>query len=108
VRLASSNDTLAPFDDETLQFKHPLSPPDLQFPEPPDDSSEVLSVSCAVVVHAICSFRAGSAGGLDRLRPQHLKELIVKSTGEAGVYFLDQLYVIWEVLSSFSSILFWG
>ena len=86
--------TLAPFDDETLstlQSKHPPSPPDLQFPEPPDDSSEVLSVSCAIVVRAIRSFRAGSAGGLDRLRPQHLKELIVKSTGEAGVRFLKSL-----------------
>ena len=34
VRLASSNDTLAPFDDETLsglQSKHPPTPPDLEF-----------------------------------------------------------------------------
>ena len=41
VRLASSNDTLAPFDGETLsglRSKHPPSPPDLEFPEQPDDS----------------------------------------------------------------------
>ena len=31
------------------------------------------------------------AGGLDRLRPQHFKELISKSTGEAGVRFLKSL-----------------
>ena len=34
VRLASSNDTLAPFDDETLsglQSKHPSYPSDLEF-----------------------------------------------------------------------------
>jgi len=94
VRLASSNDTLAPFDDETLsglQSKHPPSPPDLEFPEQPDDSSEVLSVSCAVVARAIRSFKAGSAGGLDRLRPQHFKELISNSMGEAGVRFLKSL-----------------
>ena len=87
VRLASSNDTLAPFDDETLsglQSKHPSSSPDIEFPEPPNDSSKVLSVSCAVVTRAIRSFKAGSAGGLDRLRPQHFKELISKSTGEAA------------------------
>jgi len=94
VHLASSNGTLAPFDDETLsalQPKHPPSLPDLEFPEPPDDSSEVLSVSCAVVACAIHSFRAGYAGGIDRLCPKHLKELIAKSTGEAGVHFLKSL-----------------
>ena len=94
VRLASFNDTLAPFDDETLsglQSKHPSSPPDLEFPEPPDDSSEVLSVSCAVVTRAIRSFKAGSAGGLDQLRLQHFKELISKFTGEAGVRLLKSL-----------------
>ena len=51
---------------ETLrafQSKHPSFPIDLEFPEPPDNSSEVLSVSCAVVVHAIHGFKAGSADG---------------------------------------------
>ena len=97
VRLASSNDTLAPFDGETLsglRSKHPPSPPDWEFPEQPDDSSEILSVSCAVVDRAICGFRAGSAGGLDRLRPQHFKELISKSTGEAGVRLLKSLTLL--------------
>ena len=65
VCLTSSNDNLVPFDDETLsglQSKHPSSPPDVEFLEPPDDSSEVL---CAIVTRAIRSF----TGGLDRLRP---------------------------------------
>ena len=52
-----------------LQSKLPPSPPDLEFPEQPDNSSKILSVSCAVVDRAIRGFRAGSAGGLDRLRP---------------------------------------
>ena len=94
VRLASSNDTLAPFDDETLtglQSKHPSAPSDLELPDPPEDTSEVLSVSCEVVARAIHSFKAGSAGGLDRLRPQHFKELISKTTGEAGVRLLKSL-----------------
>ena len=97
MRHASSNDTLASFDGETLfglRSKHPPSPPDLEFPEQPDDSSEILSVSCAVVDRAIHGFRAGSAGGLDRLRPQHFKELISKSTGEAGVRFLKSLTLL--------------
>ena len=116
VRLASSNDTLAPFDGETLSglwSKHPPSPLDLKFPEQPDDSSEILPVLCAVVDHAIHGFRAGFAGGLDRLRPQHFKELISKSTGEAGVCFLKSLtllvnHVVWRVPPYFSSFLFWG
>jgi len=94
VHLASSNDALAPFDDETLsglQSKNPPSPPDLEFPQQPDDSSEVLPVSCTVVARTIRSFKAGSAGGLDRLRLQHFKELISNSTGEAGVRFLKSL-----------------
>ena len=66
----------------------------MEFPEQPDDSSEILSVSCAVVDRAIRGFRAGSAGGLDHLCPQHFKELISKSTGEAGVRFLKSLTLL--------------
>jgi len=94
VRLASSNDTLAPFDGKTLSglwSKHPPSPPDLEFSEQLDDFSEILSVSCAVVDCTIRGFRAGSAGGLDRLHPQHFKELISKSTGKLGFAFSSLL-----------------
>jgi len=72
MHLASFNDTLVPFDDETLtglQSKHPSAPSDLELPDPPEDTSEVLSVSCDVVAHAIGSFKAGSAGGLGHLHP---------------------------------------
>jgi len=75
-------------------------------------TSEVLSVSCDAVAHAIRSFKAGSAGGLDRLRPQHFKELISKTTREAGVCVLKSLtslvnyvYVIWEVSCCLSAFL---
>ena len=75
VHLASSNDTLASFDDETLsglQSKHPSSPPDLEFPEPPDDSSEVLSVLCAVVTRAIqgCPEKLRGPGQRVKVGPQ--------------------------------------
>ena len=89
----SSNDTLPPFDDETSapQSRLPFSPPDLEFPEPPDDSSKALSVSYAVVSYPICSSWAGFSGGLDYLCPLHLEELISKPTGEAGVCFCESL-----------------
>jgi len=63
-----------------LAFSLNIHPPVLTW-KFPNDSSEALSVSCDVVVHAIRGFRAGSAGGLDCLWPQNFKELISKSTG---------------------------
>ena len=36
------------------------------------------------IVEAIKSFQAGSAGGLDGLRPQHLKDMTSPYTGLAG------------------------
>ena len=65
MHIASSNDK-TPFDDETLpafQSKHPSFPIDIEFPEPPDNSSEVLSMSCAMVARAIHGYKAGSADG---------------------------------------------
>jgi len=93
VHLASSNDSYAPFNDETLsglQSKHPSSSPNVEFPDPPEDSSEVLSVLCVVTY----SFKAGFAGGLCPPYTISTEKLISKSTGEAGVYHLP--FVNWE------------
>ena len=80
IRLASSDDTLADASDETynaLCAKHPASHPDSQIPPGPSVSvSDESEVTCAEVFHAIRSFPCGSAGGPDKLRPQHLKDLI--------------------------------
>ena len=80
IRLASSSDTLADFTDETYEalcLKHPPAHPNSQIPL--DRSAcvfDVPEVSCENVILTIRSFPCGSAGGLDRLRPQHLKDLI--------------------------------
>ena len=79
IRLASSEDTLADFSDNTftaLQAKHPLPHPDCSIPPVPLVSSGCLEVTAGAVVRAIKSFPNSSAGGFDRLRPQHLKDLL--------------------------------
>ena len=79
IRLASSEDTLADFSDNTftaLQAKHPLPHPDCSILPVPLVSSGYLEVTAGAVVRAIKSFPNSSAGGFDRLRPQHLKDLL--------------------------------
>ena len=81
IRLTSSDDILADFNDDTynaLIAKHPPAHPDSQTPPSPAVSvQEVLEVSNMDVVQAIKSFPCGSAGGgPDKLRPQHLKDLL--------------------------------
>ena len=84
VRLASSSDTFAPIDDHTLEIlreKH--SPPHPASNIPPFQSQEEdLIISSSVVRKAIYSFPAGSAGGPDGLRPQHLKNILVNAGDE--------------------------
>ena len=89
VRLASSNDSLASNDVETLQSlreKHPLSTSistgslnDLFLDVPPQ-----MIVSNINTIQAIRSFSPGSSGGLSGLRPQHLKELTSSHIGFTG------------------------
>jgi len=93
IRLAASDDTMAPFDDATaavLRTKHParaetLNPP----PTPSSDSS--LCLQETDILAAIKSFAPGSAGGPDGLRPQHLKDLTSVSAGDAGHRLLKRL-----------------
>ena len=81
IRLASSDDTLADFNEDTfsaLQAKHPLPHPNSQIPPAPAVPSfpEDFEISQQDIARAIRSFPCGSAGGPDRLRPQHLKDLV--------------------------------
>ena len=94
VRELSSSDGLARRSEETvraLRLKHPPAPRDLMMPEPPDNSLIVPVVSEEDVRKAINSFRPGSAGGPDGLRPGHLKTLLSHSSAEAGVNLLTTL-----------------
>lgn len=56
----------------------------MSFPSEPDSSIQPLQVDSGMVQSTICSFANGSSAGTDGLRPQHLKDIISLSAGEAG------------------------
>ena len=93
IRLAASDDTMAPFDDDTaaaLRVKHPTrAASDVTPPTPCIDTCLYLQESD--VLAAIKSFVPGSAGGTDGLRPQHLKDLTSVSSGDAGRRLLTRI-----------------
>ena len=88
VRIFSSDEAFAFFDASTLdslRSKHPIAN---TFPESPISPSELPSAAFQTcekdVLKAIFSFPAGSAWGIDGLRPQYLKDMIGSQTGAAG------------------------
>ncbi|KAL3613036.1 hypothetical protein CASFOL_043125 [Castilleja foliolosa] len=94
VRLLTSNDDVAKPGPETLEAlrsKHPAPSRPLCYPSEPDNSSPVLSVDLDAVSLALSSFNSGSSGGLDGLRPAHLKELTSGSAGDSGQRLLESL-----------------
>ena len=74
VRFACADDTIA--EHLSLRQKHPESHPDCSISPAPGAELFFLNFTEEDVKRAIISFPAGSAGGLDGLRPQHLKDLI--------------------------------
>ena len=82
VRLASSDDTLAPINEATFEAlleRHPPPPPDSIIPsmeEVMQGRGSPMVVTEGEILQAIRSFPRGSAGGPDGLRPQHLKDMI--------------------------------
>jgi len=94
IRLAASDDIMAPFDDVTaasLRTKHPArAASDSPSPAPSSNESPLCLLESDILA-AIKSFVPGSAGGPDGLRPQHLKDLTSASAGDAGRRLLTSL-----------------
>ncbi|GAV09476.1 hypothetical protein RvY_19015 [Ramazzottius varieornatus] len=79
LRVLSSEDSVAaptPEVLDTLRDKHPSESPDSLFPNPPDQLSLPEEVTVEEILAAVKSFPNGSAGGVDGLRPQHLKDML--------------------------------
>lgn len=94
VKLLASSDALAPHSLETftqLQSKHPPPSRELKFPDPPDKEAKPLVVTGKEVFFAIKSFPNVTGAGIDGLLPQHLKDLTLPSTGEAGVRLMKAI-----------------
>ena len=95
VRELASSLGLAPNNEATtnsLKLQHPPAPVDLNLPAPPDDDYEGPTVATDDDIRrAVASFPPGSAGGLDGLRPGHLRALLGRESGEAGARLLSRL-----------------
>ena len=94
IRILSSDNTILPFDDQTLSLlnsKHPSPHQETCMPSPPDsdEKAAAFQLSESQVSKTIQSFPGGSAGGCDLLLPQHLKDLTSKSCGEPGLRLLS-------------------
>jgi len=77
VRLAASDETMAPYSQDTVDSLIHKHPRDVHFPQyTASDDVQPLQQQESDIADAIKSFPAGSAGGLDGLRPQHLKDMV--------------------------------
>ena len=76
-----------------LKGKHPSRHPDSKIPVAPssENVANALQLTEEQVRRAIISFPGGSAGGNDLLLPQHLKDLISKSSGDGGTQLLSSI-----------------
>ena len=86
VRIACSDESLAPNNSETLDSlfdKHPATPADRRLVQ--DSLASNLFVSSTDVHKAIKSFPCGSAGGPDGFKPQHLKDLTSDFTSSGAL-----------------------
>ena len=97
IRLAASDDSVAPYDNNTyekLQSKHP--------PRSPNHAQQNVEDSLItfepIVAKAINSFPSGSSGGPSLLVPQLYEDLIAKSNGSVGNEFLQKLTSVLNIV----------
>jgi len=86
VRLATSEDTLAPFNDDTIQSLRLLHPACHCYGNvlPSPSIERTIQLDDYDIIAGIQSLPAGSSNGLDGIRPQHLKDLTCAITGNSG------------------------
>ena len=86
IRVLASDDTVVHPTPEVLtalRLKHPDAPADIR-PITPPDGPPNLTVSEDCVLAALDSFPRSSSGGVDGIRPGHLRVLTSSHAGEAG------------------------
>lgn len=93
IRILSSNDSIAPVNLDNyvrLLEKHPA--PGLEIVDVDDyELTPIEPVTASEITIAISNFPNGSAGGMDGLKPQHLKDMIHMSIGEHGTKLKQSL-----------------
>ena len=73
-----------------MKEKHPPHHP-LSANPPRQEDAPHFEVSSSDVLNSILSFPAGSAGGPDGLRPQHLKDLVTSQHGLGSTLLLESI-----------------
>ena len=76
---------------DTLQQKHPQASSDLMLHPSPSTSTQPTYFSQNQIQAATSSFPHSSRAGPEGLRPQHLKDCISISAGDASISFLTSL-----------------
>ena len=99
IRLLCSEDTLAPNNECTLKKlleKHPEHEKIQLFLDKSLEENN-FNTNILSIKKAISSFKPGSAGGLDALRPQHLKDLV---SDELGTFSSNLLLAVSSFMDS--------
>lgn len=95
LRILTSDDTFAEPGEEViaaLRSKHPPAPDDENMPSPPSSGDPApLTVTAEQVEAAIVAMPTGSSGGLDGIRPIHLRQLVSREAAESGRRLLTAL-----------------
>lgn len=83
-----------------MKGKHPKPSRELDFPLPPETKTTTLIASEEDVQKAIFSFYNRSSGGIDAIRPQHLKDLLSLSNGNSGNNLLNSITALTNLMLS--------
>lgn len=98
VRVLASEDAVAPATAdvaETLKAKHPADHDDADYPAAPcSDDPTAEPVTKEEIAIAIAWFPNGSSGGVDGLKPQHLKDLVHSTIGKIAVRLKKSLALL--------------
>lgn len=99
IRILSSEDTIAPVNMEVylkLLEKHPA--PEMVQQIDDENLPTVDAVTESETKVAVFNFGNGSSGGLDGLRPQHLKDMLSVELGENGKLLITRLSTFSDLL----------
>lgn len=92
IRILTSNDTLTPFNLETyvkMLAKHPTPNSHVNFD---DTKIPIIVPTCeSEIKKSIMTFPSGSGGGMDGLKPQHLKDMIRSDNVEHSNQLIESL-----------------
>lgn len=103
AKLLFSTDTLAIDSTETLaalRDKHPLPSTSAQPLVAPSSPRNILNIDEEATKNGILSFPNGSAGGLDGLTPQHLKDLVNPFVGQSAETLVRNLTELVKIMLS--------